>query len=77
MHPLKSLFSETGEMSMTRVIAFFVTLVIMGTWMITCLSKMNFEDIPWGVVSVLAIVITGKTVQRFAEGPTELNKNQH
>jgi hypothetical protein len=32
---------------------------------------MEIVDIPWGVVCVIAIMVTGKAIQKFAEGKDE------
>ena len=38
------------------------------TWNINCIKTHTMQDIPWGAVSIVAIMITGKAAQRFSEG---------
>jgi hypothetical protein len=63
-----------GRISMMRVLTFLVVVDIMAVWTATCIkdmivdtTDMSLNDFPWGVVSVIGLMVTGKAVQRFAE----------
>lgn len=64
---LKQALSSDQSVSLMRILVTFVVVDIMIVWNISCVKAMNLNDIPWGVVSVLGMVITGKAVQRFGE----------
>lgn len=63
---LNTFFKEnTGGYSMTRLITFIISLLVIFV-VIYCL----FNNIPidfYGLSSILAVVITGKVVQRYRE----------
>jgi hypothetical protein len=66
------------HVSMMRVLAFLVVIDIMAVWTATCVkdmivntADMSLNDIPWGVVSVISIMIIGKVTQRFGEGKNQ------
>ena len=66
----------SGTSSM-RVIAITVVVNIMVVWSIVCLFKKDIVDIPFGVLSVLGLVVTGKVVQRFAEGTDQIQETKN
>lgn len=61
------MLSKSDSVSMTRVMSVLILTNIMLVWTLTCFKKWEIVDIPWGVVTVVGIVVTGKAVQRFAE----------
>lgn len=67
MNFLKSLISAGSSASSMRVIAIGVVLNIMIVWTLVCVKNLNIVDIPWGVLGMAGLVLTGKVVQKFAE----------
>jgi len=61
----------SGTSSM-RVIAIFVIVNIMIVWSLVCIKKLDIVDIPWGVLGMAGLVITGKVAQRFTEGSDQI-----
>lgn len=61
------MLGSSNNVSMTRVMSVMILTNVMAVWTATCLKKWEIVDIPWGVVTMAAIVITGKAVQKFAE----------
>ena len=72
----KLITAGSGTSSM-RVIAITVVVNIMVVWSIVCLFKKDIVDIPFGVLSVLGLVVTGKVVQRFAEGTDQIQETKN
>lgn len=68
---IKKMFSDDPSVSLVRIMTFFVVLDVMFTWNINCIGTKTMLDIPWGVVSILAIMITGKVAQRFSQYDTK------
>ena len=68
MNFLKSLITAGSGTSSMRMIAIVVIANIMVVWSWVCIKDLEMADIPWGVVSLAALVITGKVAQRFGEG---------
>lgn len=65
---LKKMLSDSREVSLVRVLTLFVVLDVIFVWNINCIKTATMQDIPWGAVSIVAIMITGKAAQRFSEG---------
>ena len=63
----KDMFSDSNSVSLTRILTFLVVTDIMTVWTIECIKNFKMQDIPWGPVSVIGLMITGKVVQKFAE----------
>jgi hypothetical protein len=71
---LSNLFGS-GEISMMRVLTFFVVVDIMGVWTISCVRHgFDMQEVPYGVAGIFTAVILGKAGQRFAEN--EKNKKE-
>ena len=64
---LKKMFSSNGDVSWMRVMSTFVVLDIIITWNITCLARLDFEDIPLNAAGLIGGVILTKAVQTFGE----------
>ena len=69
LHKLITAGSGTSSM---RAIAIFVVLNVMIVWSLVCIKKLDIVDIPFGVVSMVALVITGKVIQRMSEGNDQI-----
>jgi hypothetical protein len=68
MRFLNKLITAGSGTSSMRAIAIFVILNIMIVWTWVCIKDLEIADIPWGVLGMAGLVLTGKVVQRFAEG---------
>jgi hypothetical protein len=66
----KKMFSQEGSVSLMRVLTFLVVIDIMSVWTAACLKDWKVDDLPWGIVTIFGIMITGKAVQKFAEPST-------
>lgn len=64
---LKSAFSNSGDVSIMRIVTVFIVFNIMAIWTITCLNRGEMVDMAAGNVSVLGIAILGKSLQSFGE----------
>jgi len=67
------MLSSSDNVSLTRVLTFFVVCDIMIVWTIECIKNFKMVDIPWGPVSIIGLMVSGKVIQRFAE-PTNKPK---
>lgn len=67
----------TGGISLMRVLTFLVVGDIMTVWTLTCLKDLEITDIPWGAVSVIGVMVTGKAMQRFAESDTPCSPEEN
>jgi len=63
---MNSMFS-TGQISLMRVLTFFVVGNIMIVWTIECIKISKIADIPSGVVAIFIAMVGGKALQRFGE----------
>jgi branched-subunit amino acid transport protein AzlD len=68
MNFLNKLVTAGSGTSSMRAIAIVVVFNVMVVWTCVCFKDLKIADIPWGVLSLVALVLTGKVVQRFAEG---------
>lgn len=68
---LKFLISSSGQVSCMRLLALVVIADIMTVWTVLCFIKVQMVTMPWDVVSILGIMITGKTISKFAEAQAE------
>ena len=74
---LRSIFSNSDQASWMRIMATIVILDILAVWTLSCLFgpgwtlEFSFEDFPWGVVSIVAIMITGKVTQSLGQSFAE------
>uniref|UniRef100_A0A7V3JAH1 Uncharacterized protein n=1 Tax=candidate division CPR3 bacterium TaxID=2268181 RepID=A0A7V3JAH1_UNCC3 len=64
---LREMLSESVRVSLMRVVSLIVVFNVMLVWTIVCIYKREVVDMPWGVVSIVAVVVTGKAVQKFGE----------
>lgn len=65
---LSSLVHAGSSNSSMRFIAITVIINIMVVWSIVCIRKLDLVDIPWGVIAIATLVVTGKVLQKtFAE----------
>jgi hypothetical protein len=64
---LKKMFSDSPDVSLTRVLTFLVVMDVMITWTFNCIGNGEIKDIPWNVVTLVAIMITGKAAQAVSE----------
>ena len=64
---LLSIFGN-GNISMMRVLTFFVVINIMVMWDIECVRQGAFVDMGWNNATVLLGCLGIKAFQRFAEG---------
>ena len=75
LEPLKiylaKMFSDSPEVSMTRVLLFLTVIDTLIVWNLDCLKYWKMQDIPWGAVSLVAVLMGGKAVQKFAERDEE------
>lgn len=61
-----------GNISMMRVLTFFVVVDIVGVWTISCVKNgWVIQDIPTGVLGVFTSIVLAKAGQRFAENGGE------
>jgi len=64
---IKKAFSNSGDVSIMRIVTILIVFNIMAVWTITCLSQGEMVDMAAGNVSVLGIAILGKGLQSFGE----------
>jgi hypothetical protein len=64
---LNSLFSESKEVSMLRVLSVITILDILSMWTYACIKSSKIEDFPTNVVLIFVTVIGGKVLQKIQE----------
>lgn len=50
-----------------RLMSLLIVIDVMAIWSFACLIDKEINDIPWGVVSIVAIAFGAKAAQKFAE----------
>lgn len=60
---------NNGQSSSTRLVFFLWAIVVLMVWAYLSLKNAELKGLPNEVVTVLAALMAGKTVQRFAEKP--------
>lgn len=60
---------NNGQSSSTRLVFFLWAIVVLMVWAYLSLKNSELKGLPNEVVTVLAALMAGKTVQRFAEKP--------
>jgi len=60
---------RAGKLSAIRLVFIVWALVVLVVWAIQSLRGDGLADIPAPVITVLGMLLGGKVVQRFAEGP--------
>ena len=55
---------DSGNASSMRLIFAFTLLFVILTWMVISYEKRILQEIPWSVLSLLALLVSGKVVQR-------------
>jgi hypothetical protein len=66
---LQMLDARDPSVSSSRFLSLMTVLVILYTWMWVSLYTQTVHDIPIGVYTLAAVVVTGKAVEKFAERP--------
>ena len=56
-----------GKLSASRLLLFLWGVGVLLVWSINSLMTQQLQAIPESVVTILGILVAGKTVQRFAE----------
>lgn len=64
---LRKAFSNSGDVSIMRIVTILIVVNIMAVWTYTCISTGKMVDMAAGNVSVLGIAILGKGLQSFGE----------
>jgi hypothetical protein len=67
---LQMLDTRDPSVSSTRFLSLMTVLTILYTWMWVSIYTQMVHDIPVGVYTLAAVVVTGKAVEKFAERPT-------
>jgi hypothetical protein len=67
---LQMLDARDPSVSSSRFLSLMTVLVILYTWMWVSLYTQTVHDIPIGVYTLAAVVVTGKAVEKFAERTT-------
>lgn len=58
---------DSGNASSMRLIFAFTLLFVILTWMVISYEKRILQEIPWSVLSLLALLVSGKVVQKQIE----------
>lgn len=64
---IRKLFSENTDISMMRVMMFFVIVDIMLVWTITCIKSGSFLEMSPDTVAIIGTMVAGKVAQKFGE----------
>lgn len=64
---VKKAFSNSGDVSIMRIMAVFIVLNEMTVWTYTCVTKGEMVDMLAGNVAVIGLAILGKGLQSFGE----------
>ena len=68
MSPMQFLTDKKADkLSASRLLLLLWGVGVLVTWIIASVMGDELEDIPNSVVTILGILISGKTVQRFGE----------
>ncbi len=77
---VSTLFQEISQdplaWSMMRVLSFIAVVFPLLIWGYICISKLEVVDIPWGVVGIITVGITGKILQKQIESKNEIELNK-
>jgi len=71
---LINLMSSDNAISTTRFLSLAVVLNVLIIWSAVCIKKMEIADIPWGVIALIGLALTGKVVQKFTESDEQVKK---
>ena len=58
---------DSGNASSMRLIFAFTLFFVILTWMVISYEKRILQEIPWSVLSLLALLVSGKVVQKQIE----------
>ena len=58
---------DSGNASSMRLIFAFTLLFVILTWVVISYEKRILQEIPWSVLSLLALLVSGKVVQKQIE----------
>jgi xanthosine utilization system XapX-like protein len=67
MAALAFLSERTGKLSASRLLLLLWGVGVLVVWVINSLLTRQLQAIPESVVTILGILVGGKTVQRFGE----------
>jgi hypothetical protein len=59
-----------GELSALRVAMLLWVVGVLVAWIVVSMMHRALQDLPGQVVTVIGVLVTGKTVQRFSERDT-------
>lgn len=59
--------SKTGKLSSSRLLVLAWGLGTLIVWIVTSIYKQELQPLPESIVTVLGILVGGKTLQRFGE----------
>jgi hypothetical protein len=66
---------NSGGFSATRLAFLLWTVGVLAVWIYTSIANKSLADINSSVVTIIGILMTGKTVQRFGEKPDSAGDN--
>ncbi len=80
-YKISTIFQETSSdpssWSMMRILSFITVVFPLLIWGYVCIIKLEVIDIPWGVVGIIGLGITGKVVQKNIESKNEIELNKN